>query len=330
MGFNKVIGQNLAITILKKQLGSNRLSHAYLFLGEQGVGKDIAAFEFAKAINCQEKSTDACDQCISCRKANNQNHPDIIEIKPDDKYIKIDQIRQLQKEILYKPYESKWKIYLIYQADSLSLEAANSLLKILEEPPRYAIIILVLDSTENILPTILSRCQLIRFRILPDELIKQELISNYKLSAEKSQLITSLAAGRYENAIQLVEDKERLAKREEILKLLLTLKKSEQVVVFESVERLLEYSDKINQTLELFLLWYRDLLLVKLNQVDSLVNADYQDKLIKESERYSIEEIEEIIRIVQSTNNVIKKYNVNLQLTLEVMLLKLSKLGRQR
>ncbi|MCK8826705.1 DNA polymerase III subunit delta' [Natroniella acetigena] len=328
MAFNKVIGQNLAITILRKQLESDRLSHAYLFLGEQGVGKDIAAFEFAKAINCQEKNTDACDQCISCRKADNQNHPDIIEIKPDGKWIKIDQIRQLQREILYKPYESRWKIYLIHQADCLNLEAANSLLKILEEPPRYAIIILVLDSIENILPTILSRCQLVRFRLLPDELIKQELISNYKLSMEKSQLITSLAAGRYKTAVQLVEDEERLAEREEMIELILSLKNSEQVIVFESAERLLEYAAKISQTLELFLLWYRDLLLVKLNQLESLVNADYRDKLTEEAERYSVEEIEEIIRIVQNTNNVIKKYNVNLQLTLEVMLLKLSKLGR--
>ncbi|MCK8817091.1 DNA polymerase III subunit delta' [Natroniella sulfidigena] len=329
MSFDKVIGQDLAITILKKQLKGDRLSHAYLFLGEQGVGKDIAAFEFAKAINCQEESADACEQCISCRKADNQNHPDIIEIKPDGKWIKIDQIRALQREILYKPYESRWKIYIIYQAEQLNLEAANSLLKILEEPPQYAIIILTINNAENILPTILSRCQLIRFRLLPDQLIKEQLNSDYELSPEKSQLITSLAAGRYKDAVQLIEDEEKLAEREDILKLVLAIKELDQVTVFEVAEKLLEYKEQINQVLDLFLLWYRDLLLVKLTQIEGLVNADYKEQLIKEAKGYKVEEIEEIIKIIQNTNNVIKKYNVNLQLTIEVMLLKLSRLGRQ-
>ena len=328
MSFSEVLGQNLAITILKNGLERNRLSHAYLFSGEKGVGKSITAFEFAKSINCKEKIKDSCDQCISCRKATNNNHPDIKEIRPDGASIKIGQIRSLQQEILYKPYESKKKVYIIHQIENLRPEAGNSLLKTLEEPPDYAIIILITNNYNQVLSTIISRCQLIRFSRVPDRLIKNKLLSDHKLTAEKSKLITSLAAGCYQRALDLISDEEKMEERKYILELIISLKDSNQIRSFEVAKELLNYKDEINQILDTIATWYRDLLLTKLNQTDNLVNTDYEDHLIAEASDLSQIKIEKIIKLVEDTNNVIKRTNVNLRLTLEVMLLKLNRLRR--
>ncbi len=329
MAFDEVVGQKLAITILQNALREDRLSHAYLFTGEAGVGKEIAAFEFAKAINCKNDEIDSCGRCISCRKADSNNHPDIKEIRPDGASIKIDQIRKLQQEILYKPYESSKKVYIIYQADKMNLQAANSLLKTLEEPPSYATIILVADNLKKLLSTVISRCQLVRFKLVSDSLIKDKLKSEYKLSDDKCQIIISLVAGRYKQALELVEDENKLKDREEILELVSNFKDLNRIRVFEVVNKLPDDRDKLNDSLNIILTWYRDLLLVKLEQKKSLVNMDYYDQLINEANYWSFEGIKEVINLIDSTNNLLREINVNLQLTLEVMMLKLNRLRRK-
>lgn len=323
------MGQDLAKTILKNALAQQRLSHAYLFIGEEGLGKDRTAFEFTKAINCQENDNDSCDYCISCRKANNKNHPDIKEIYPDGAFIKIDQIRKLQQEILYKPYESKKKVYIIHQADKMNTQAANSLLKTLEEPPSYAIIILITNNLNKLLPTIISRCQLIRFQLVADKVIRGSLIKNYNLSEEDAELFTTLAGGRYEIALEWVENIDKIEERKDILKIAHSLKDLTRIESFEFVQKLLDERDKLNLILDIILTWYRDLLMVKLGQNKSLINVDYYDKLRDEAKEWRVEGIEGIISLIQEANNVINNLNVNLQLTLEVLFLRLNKLRRK-
>ncbi|MGM0370042.1 MAG: DNA polymerase III subunit delta' [Bacillota bacterium] len=328
MAFDKVLGQNTVITILKNALSQNRLSHAYIFTGKKGVGKAQAAFEFAKAANCKAKEDDACDQCLSCRKANNENHPDIKEVMPDETSIKIDQIRELQQEIMYKPYESDKKIYIIHQAEDMTLSAANCLLKTLEEPPSYAIIILLTNNLNKLLSTTVSRCQLIRFRRIPYQLIKDSLVSEYDLSAAKSQLIASLADGRYDYACQLVEEEEELEMRKEIIEFLISFPGLTKVELFEGVQELLKYKSAANDLLEIMITWYRDLLLLHLEQKDNIINADRLADLKKNLEEFKMIEIEKIIEIIEETNELIKSSNVNLRLALEVMLLKLKQVRR--
>ena len=328
MSFDNVLGQETVITILKNALNKDRLSHAYIFTGKQGVGKGRTAFEFAKAANCVNQVDDACDECLSCRKANNSNHPDIKEVKVDGSSIKIDQIRELQQEIMYKPYESKKKVYIIHQAEDMTLSAANSLLKTLEEPPSYAIIILLTNNLNQLLATTISRCQLVRFKRIPYDLIKENLIKDYDLEPAKGQLIASLADGRYDYACQLIEDEEQLEQRKEVIEFLVDFPNIDKVQLFEKVQDLLNYKDEINQILEVMITWYRDLLLLDLEQKDKIINADYLDELKQNLAEFKPEEVEKIIEILEDSNELIKNYNVNLRLSLEVMLLKLKRVRR--
>ena len=328
MSFDNILGQETVVTILKNALTKNRLSHAYIFTGKEGVGKDRTAFEFAKAINCNRLEDDACDECLSCRKANNDNHPDIKEMKAENSSIKIDQIRELQQEIMYKPYESQKKVYIIHQAEDMTLSAANSLLKTLEEPPSYAIIILLTNNLNQLLATTISRCQLIRFKRIAHDLIKQDLINNYDLSPAKGQLVSSLADGRYDYAANLIEDETQLEMREEIIEFLVGFPNIDRVELFEEVQDLLEYKDKINQILEIMITWYRDLLLLNLEQEDKIINADYISELKNNLSNLESAEIEKMIEIIEESNKLIKDFNVNLQLSLEVMLLKLKRSRR--
>ena len=328
MSFDNILGQETVVTILKNALTKNRLSHAYIFTGKEGVGKGRTAFEFAKAINCNRLEDDACDECLSCRKANNDNHPDIKEMKAENSSIKIDQIRELQQEIMYKPYESQKKVYIIHQAEDMTLSAANSLLKTLEEPPSYAIIILLTNNLNQLLATTISRCQLIRFKRIAHDLIKQNLINNYDLSPAKGQLVSSLADGRYDYAANLIEDETQLEMREEIIEFLVGFPNIDRVELFEEVQDLLEYKDKINQILEIMITWYRDLLLLNLEQEDKIINADYISELKNNLSNLESAEIEKMIEIIEESNKLIKDFNVNLQLSLEVMLLKLKRSRR--
>ncbi|GAB6099722.1 DNA polymerase III subunit delta' C-terminal domain-containing protein [Halanaerocella petrolearia] len=328
MSFNKVLGQELAVSILQNSLRQDRLSHAYLFTGVEGVGKDIAAFEFAKAVNCRSKVDDACDNCISCRKVTSGNHPDIKKLQPDGSSIKIDQMRAFQQEILYKPYESKKKIYVIHQAEKMTSEAANSLLKTLEEPPKHGIIILLTNNIDQLLPTVISRCQLVRFNRISSQLIREKLGFDYELTEEREQLITSLAAGRLKKAINLVEDEEQLEQRNEIMELIVSFSDLDQLQIFSIVKELLSYKESIDQVLNFILSWYRDLLLFKLKKKDKVINIDYLQQLKSVTAEIDLEDIESIIQLVEETKNKIRQANVNLQLSLEVMLLNLYQLRR--
>ncbi|SDC54429.1 MULTISPECIES: DNA polymerase III subunit delta' [unclassified Candidatus Frackibacter] len=324
MGFTDVVGQELPIKLLQNAIDNERISHAYLFTGKEGVGKEFVAFQFAKAINCKELELDACDECISCRKFNNGNHPDIIKISPDGSSIKIDQIRNLQQQISYKPYESEWKIYIIEEAEKMNLQAANSLLRTLEEPPSYAIIILLAPKEELLLPTITSRCQIVKFRSLTVDEITDKLISEFKLKTQEARKRAVLADGSLDKAITLSKDESFLLRRSQILDKIKDLLNLDLVEVFELVKEILDYKDEINNILKDIEMFYRDLILYKGSKnTDLIVNFDYEEDIIELSKEYTFTELQSVIEYVEEISNLIKNTNVKLQLALEVMLLKI-------
>jgi DNA polymerase-3 subunit delta' len=329
MAFAEVLDQGLAVSILQNSLRQERLHHAYLFLGETGVGKEQTALELAKAINCRQQKVDGCDNCLSCKKVASGNHPDLKVLEPEGNYLKIDQIRSLQQEILYKPYESQRKVYIIKQAETMTTEAANSLLKILEDPPDHGIIILLSNNLNKLLPTVISRCEVIRFKRIAKEALTEKLRAEYDLTEEKRQLITSLAFGKVSEAVKLVEEEDNLAWRKEIIELLLSFKGTDRLKAFAVVQELLELKEQINEVLGVFLTWYRDILLLKLGKKEEIVNADYYEDLQERADLFTLEQAEEALELIANTNNLIKNVNVNLQLRLEVMLLKLNKIRRQ-
>ena len=163
MAYRHLKGHEMVKNYLKKALGKGVFSHAYFFEGQEGVGKLEMAKEFAKAVNCQEGSGDACDACLSCRKANLGNHPATIVVGPDGRSIKNEQVKVIQTEMHLKPYESRRKVFIIDSADTMTPQAQNSLLKILEEPPFSCLVILVSANAAGLLPTVKSRCQRLHF-----------------------------------------------------------------------------------------------------------------------------------------------------------------------
>lgn len=325
MSFSDVIGQELPVNILQNSIKNQRISHAYLFIGKEGVGKEFVAFQFAKALNCDKLEVDSCEECISCRKFNNKNHPDIIQIIPDGNSIKIDQIRKFQHQISYKPYESERKIYIIKEAEKMSLQAANSLLRILEEPPEYATIILLATREESLLPTITSRCQIIKFKPLMVEEIADKLVSEFGLEAAEAKKRAILADGSLNKAVSFSKEEETtLERRSEILNKVTDLLNLNLVEVFELAQQIGQDNEEISCILEDIMSFYRDLILYKGSNDSSLIiNFDYEDDLVRLSSEYTFAELQSVIELLEETDNLIKNTNVDLQLALEVMLIKI-------
>lgn len=189
MSFDNVIGNDKNKIFLNKIVKSDNTVHSYMFEGIEGIGKSIFARDFAKMLLCMGDSKTDCRTCKSCIEFENNNNPDFIQIKPDGKVIKIEQIRQMQEKILEKPIVSDKKVYIIDDADLMTKEAQNCLLKTLEEPPKFVVIILVLSNESKILNTIKSRCMRIFFEKLKNEELNKYAVENFDKSQIKQSMI---------------------------------------------------------------------------------------------------------------------------------------------
>ncbi len=198
--FSQLIGQGRAKTILQHSLERKRISHAYLFVGPTGTGKRTLALEFAAALNCLEDQR-PCGSCRNCRRIAEGNHPDVTVFQPEGRSFKIDQIRQVQQLISLKPYEARSKIFILDGAEAFTEQAANSLLKTLEEPPAYSVLILLADDSA-LLPTITSRCTLVHFQPLPQETVEQYLSQKGITAATE---VAAVSGGSIGNALRLAE-----------------------------------------------------------------------------------------------------------------------------
>ena len=323
MSFNDIIDQQAVVTILKEELESRRISHAYLFTGQEGIGKKTLAFEFAKALLCKQKQQDSCNECKDCKKIDHSNHPDVkfIKTEEDSNNIKIDQIRELQREIVYKPYETNWKVYIIDEADNMTLEAANSLLKTLEEPPDYAIIILLAEEMSQLLPTVISRCQEIRLKNISREMIKAYLVE-HGIKENKAGLYSRMAKGSLGLALELTNDEEFLNYRREVLDFLVELPGANTVDIFNKIEEMEKILSSGFPFFNLISSWYRDIIINKKGNQNQVVNYDYLEDITKQVEKYDIKELLAIIKLINKYESYIER-NVRKGLTLQVLLLKI-------
>jgi DNA polymerase III subunit delta' len=218
MSFKDIINQQKAKDIISGQLRSDKVPHAYLFLGEEGTGRKKTALELAKALNCAEKGADACGKCASCVKIAHSNHPDVqlidfefqarLENKDVEKQrsIKIDTIRALQKEVSLKPAEGRWKVFIIEPAEKITLDAANCLLKTLEEPPGWTLLILLAKNRENLPATVVSRTQIIPFAPLSEKEVAGFLQSELSIDLRRALDIAKRSRGSLSEALSLAED----------------------------------------------------------------------------------------------------------------------------
>ena len=327
MSFNDIIGQERAIKILTKSLKKNKVSSSYIFVGSEGTGKKLTAIEFAKAVNCLNlsKDSEACEDCQSCSEISKQYSPDLKIIEPIKNSIKIEQIREMRKEIGLKPFKNKKKIYIIDKAEKMTLEASNCLLKTIEEPPYYAIIILICSRIDPILPTIVSRCQIINFGLITSIKIKELSLSKIKnIEKEKAEIISKLAQGSIGKAFKLLTDKEYFIRRETLLNYLSTIvpgKYSNDF--FEKVEKIILEIDKIEEILEIIKLWYRDILIIKkTGKQKYIVNCDKVEMLGKKSQVYSQKMLIDILNYLELAEEYLTK-NVNKRLILERLYMKM-------
>ena len=204
VALDSIIGQKPAVTLLKTGLKSSKFFHSYLFTGIKGVGKTTTANAFVFHLLCKEKKS-PCGECSSCKKLIKEVHPDVLKIFPEKKEITIKQVREVIQFLKYRPIEGEYKVIIIDQAEKMNLEAANALLKSLEEPPEFAIFILITENFTKLLPTIVSRSQVVRFHSLPKEVIVKELKKRYWFEDEVAESLADISQGSLGFAMELAE-----------------------------------------------------------------------------------------------------------------------------
>lgn len=314
---NDVIGHKTNIELLKNSLSSGRVANAYLFAGPPDVGKEFVAVNFAKALNCLDRREDfdACDTCISCKKINDRNHPDVRKVSPDGAWIKIDQIRELQKQISYKPMEGRRKVYIILDSERMRRETANAFLKTLEEPPSESTLILVTTNMSALLPTIRSRCQILKFSNVPRTILREELTKRFIINEAEAKSIVMLSGGKIGKAFELAQEHDFSTE----LEIPVVLQKPDRLQAFKIAEKLSQNPDD----LDTLLTWYRDLLLIKQNcRGEMLTHSDKLNELSQIAKNCTRLQIHSAIETIMKTKQMIQR-NINSMLAMEVMVFKL-------
>jgi DNA polymerase-3 subunit delta' len=320
----EIVGHKQSVKILMNAVSSGRVAHAYLFAGPEGVGKDTTAMAFARALLCSSTTGgDACGLCRECRQVSGGNHPDFYLVDPSGLSIKIEQVREIQRKAPYRPYQGGRKIFLIRQAEAMTAEAANCILKTLEEPPGDTVFILVSARPQVLLPTILSRCQVIYFKVMAVPDLIQGLVTLKGLPVEESRLYASLAGGSMGRALSYASGS-LLADRDGVNALAETLRKCGPLEAMEMAEKVSDSKPKALFTLDTLACWYRDLMVFReAGDAGCLFNTDRADIIRMEAGRYDTTRILEIIEEIESTKRKIE-INANTRLALETLFLRLS------
>jgi len=284
--------QPAAMRILMNGIRNNRLAHAYLFSGGRGVGKREAASHLARAFFCRARDgIEPCGACPDCKRIDSGNHPDVVVIQPDGRSIKKPQIASLIKAFSYKGVETSKKLFIIEQADLLTSQAANSLLKFIEEPQGNTLCILITEHSQKILATILSRCQVLHFKPLSKELLVHHLLENgvSRVMAKTASAVTSDA----EEATTLSKDEWFANSRSIVLHFmedLLTRPNHAIITMYEKCALHFNDSDKMKMMLRLMLIWFRDVMALHIGQKDNVVYVDKMESLTVAAEKMTAEQ----------------------------------------
>jgi len=321
MTFKQIIGHDRQKDILRRAVSADRLAHAYLFEGAEGIGKRLMALALVRAVFCQNST--GCGECASCRKIDHNNHPDLHIFAPDGQYIKIDQIRELQRELSFRPLEARKKVCLIDQAEKMNPSAANALLKTLEEPSDNTLIILLSSRPDSMLSTVRSRCQKLPFARLPQQKIEEALQDHRNLEPGDAHVLAALAEGSFLRA--LGRDQEfYLDRRREIIKSITGLSQASILPLLELAKAMAAEKELIPDMLEVLQSFYRDLLVFQQGYPEeSLVNIDLMEKIRRISGHEDTASLLRKLEAIQSGRKNLDR-NVNTQLNLEVLLLHLA------
>ena len=334
----QIIGQDRTVDLLSRSLQEGHLSHAYLLVGPKHVGKMTLAMDLARTVNC-ESGGRPCGECRSCRRITAGKHVDVqvIGIESEESSdngqsktkVGIKQIEEIKRDASLPPYEGKYKVFILDGAESLSVEAANSLLKILEEPSPQVLLLLLAARESSLLPTVVSRCRRIELTPLPAGVIEQALVSRWQFKSKESQLMARICNGCLGWAITALEDERLLQQRSERLN---TLVKLATMPEFERFTYAAQFDRKrglAQEVLPLWLIWWRDMLLIKTGCSEMVTNIDYIDILSSEAENCSISQITGCIKSIQESLDQLER-NANPRLVMEVLLLDIYRKEREK
>lgn len=322
---NEIVGQDKLLSNLRNYIKNEKMVHAYIFYGEEGIGKTTLAKEFAAMILCKEKDVNKrpCGKCSSCIKFNSGNHPDMYILEPEKKEYTIDQLSEIQKNMRIKPNESERKVFIFTEGDSLSVSFQNKFLKILEEPPESVVILITVNNIESLLDTTVSRCQSIKVNpVTLDDSIKY-MASKYGDIADH-RFIISFANGNIGKVQRLAEDQEFISLRDKVIDMTETIADKDLLKTMDKSAFFEEEKDNIYDILDILELWFRDILLyLKIEKKDYIINSDKYDIIKREANKFNADKIYEILDVIDSTKSDLKR-NSNYTSSINRMLIEMN------
>lgn len=321
--FSKIIGQEHIIEYFRNAISMDKVSHAYILNGPDKSGKMLLAEAFAAALQCEKRQEEPCMECRSCKQAVGRNHPDILYVtheKPNT--VSVEDIRtQLNEDIILKPYGSRYKIYIVDEAEKMNVQAQNALLKTIEEPPAYAVILLLTANADGFLPTILSRCVRLDLKPVSDEKIRSFLMKEKGVPDYQADICVAFAQGNVGKAILLAGSENFSEMKKSAVQLMKRIREIDLYELSQAVKQITEYKLEINDYFDLMMIWYRDVLLYKATaDVNRLIFQDEVYSIKKEASHSSYEGIEQILKALKKAKERIRA-NVNFELVIELLLL---------
>lgn len=319
--FSQVIGHREVIEHLQKGIQENKVSHAYIFAGEKGSGKRMLADIFASTLQCQKGGIEPCGTCPSCMQAAGGNQPDIIYVTHEKASLGVDDIRnQVNGDVAIKPYSSPYKIYIIPDGEKMTEQAQNALLKTIEEPPEYAVFLLLTENSNMFLPTILSRCVTLQLKPVEPKLIKKFLMEQKQIPDYLAELSAGFSQGNVGKAIRYASSEEFIERKQDTIHVLTHVDEMKNYEIMQFIKKMAEQKKDITDYLDLMLLWYRDVLLFKVTQdLNGLLFADEIANIRKQAQAKEYEKIEAIIQAIEKAK-VRLNANVNFDTAMELMI----------
>jgi DNA polymerase III delta' subunit len=322
VSFDDIIGNDRIKNILRKSLKRGRLPSSLLFYGPQGVGKREMALVLAKALNCLQKKDDSCERCSSCQSINKQigTFPDVMRIKAEKETIQIDQIRLMKQVAYLRPMIGKKRVFIIEDAEKMNDEASNSLLKVLEEPPLFSHIILTTDNLFSILPTIKSRCQILKFAQVFRQDVQKELMER-GIREERAKIISLLVQGNLKKALDFDWDEANAQRRKAFNIFSSFVKGGKTAAFFKKYSRMQKknFIEEFKPLLEMISSFCRDLILLKIGSpMRFLINLDYKDKLCKIEKIMSLNESLRFLEVTEECIGLFER-NINRKVIMNSM-----------
>lgn len=322
--FSEIVGHEQIKEHLQAAVQEHKPFHAYIFQGDVGVGKETMARTFAAALQCTEGGTEPCKNCVSCHQIESGNQPDVIWVMREKASLGVEEIRgQLCNTMDIKPFSSPYKIYIVPEAEKMTEAAQNALLKTIEEPPEYGVVILLTSNISELLPTIRSRCLTLEFRPLSTATVENFLTSQCQVPDYLAKASAAFAQGNLGKAVRYAKSEDFIERKDQILSLLRHVREMELSDMLAVIKDLGARKDEIRDYIDLMALWYRDVLLFKATKnVNSLLFQEEVANISREANECSYEKIEEILQAFEKAKIRIKA-NVSFDVTMELMFLTL-------